>query len=446
MKAYMKAAWCKKVSWPHAVSASGNNEATASCQYMSISELSSIVEPSFCSESLNDRTGYFFSVCAAADSIGRFMQLKTPGFPNNARQHRMFGLSVLNIASAVKVLISNRKALPWRKLVDISVKWRQLSEPNDAVWWIDGFPEKNFAEGYGLETPIVQGQLRVIRYYSYFQKALDSVKDLLLSSNNKCSSGFPNSCCFKANGAPLGVEIPKQMIESSSELEDIWHSVGEDFYVITRYKSLCDADRYIEGTRITLLSSHPDGFQFSIRTPGTPSRWKMFEEEFAILSDLLNSLLTNIQLLSPDEKRHKLCEMALSWFYVWVVFAPLSRGSAICGYACLHSILLAGGLLIKKSLPKGVQLDWEAILSPTKEVFVESILSTWLLQATVDVDSAELETPSPCSIYKAFSSAPLIERQYDDDDVTRLFEFFDNNNLESAIALLSRSGSLPEDA
>jgi hypothetical protein len=27
--------------------------------------------------------------------------------------------------------------LGWRDVFDIAVRWRQLSEPNDPVWWID---------------------------------------------------------------------------------------------------------------------------------------------------------------------------------------------------------------------------------------------------------------------------------------------------------------------
>ena len=29
----------------------------------------------------------------------------------------------------------------WRDLFDVFVRWRQVSEPKDVVWWIDGLPE-----------------------------------------------------------------------------------------------------------------------------------------------------------------------------------------------------------------------------------------------------------------------------------------------------------------
>lgn len=40
----------------------------------------------------------------------------------------------------------------WRDLFDIAVRWRQVSEPNDPVWWIDRLPAKAFTEGFGLQV------------------------------------------------------------------------------------------------------------------------------------------------------------------------------------------------------------------------------------------------------------------------------------------------------
>lgn len=32
-------------------------------------------------------------------------------------------------------------------------------------------------------------------------------------------------------------------------------------------------------TRLTIVASPPDGFEFTIRTPGTPARWRQYDEE-----------------------------------------------------------------------------------------------------------------------------------------------------------------------
>ena len=164
-----------------------------------------------------------------------------------------------------------------------------------------------------------------------------------------------------------------------------------------------------EGTRLTLLKTQdpdPPGFDFSIRTPGTPLRWTQFaaelQHQFTSMMDLLSTLHsrpadidTGIDIYTDvdvdvyaradkdiDAKIQKskgngseviidteaLLRHALTFFYYWVTFAPLSRGSAACGYAVLHSMLLAGGYELTTStgkntfMKRGVQLDWEAIL------------------------------------------------------------------------------------
>jgi hypothetical protein len=103
----------------------------------------------------------------------------------NVRQHVQFGLAVDEMCSALKRLASSRPTaaidkLPlysndikqhveedWRSWFHRSVRWRQLSEPQDPVWWINGMHSKSFKEGFGLQTPIVNGQWKTIRYYRY---------------------------------------------------------------------------------------------------------------------------------------------------------------------------------------------------------------------------------------------------------------------------------------
>ena len=50
----------------------------------------------------------------------------------------------------------------YRDVFDVAVRWRQLSEPNDPVWWIDRLTPEAFREGFGLQTPMVNGQLKVM--------------------------------------------------------------------------------------------------------------------------------------------------------------------------------------------------------------------------------------------------------------------------------------------
>lgn len=144
-------------------------------------------------------------VLRAANPIGPGIQLRSPGFLPNARQHRMFGLATLELAQLARRHWNSVKAgtdgavvldtgssawkplrplspqsgasgsagggtrgkglgahrVGYRDVFDVAVRWRQLSEPNDPVWWIDRLTTEAFSEGFGLQTPMVNGQLKV---------------------------------------------------------------------------------------------------------------------------------------------------------------------------------------------------------------------------------------------------------------------------------------------
>jgi hypothetical protein len=60
--------------------------------------------------------------------------------------------------------------------------------------------------------------------------------------------------------------------------------MGHDFWVVTPcIRSVTDSPSGtpddMEGTRLTIVAHEPDGFEFTIRTPGTPARWIQYEEE-----------------------------------------------------------------------------------------------------------------------------------------------------------------------
>lgn len=57
----------------------------------------------------------------------------------------------------------------------------------------------------------------------------------------------------------------------------------EDSWVVVPIQSLCNPEQEMEGTRLTLVKipNQPDAFEFSIRTPVTPSRWEQFETDLS---------------------------------------------------------------------------------------------------------------------------------------------------------------------
>ena len=108
----------------------------------------------------------------------------------------------------------------------------------------------------------------------------------------------------------------------------------------------------MEGTRLTIVQHDPDGFEFTIRTPGTPKRWAQYDEELSAIWRQLEAKGAQLRRshgqraaaataagadggegevrLSPDELRST-ADLILSVFFYWVNFGPLSRGSAACG-------------------------------------------------------------------------------------------------------------------
>ena len=71
-------------------------------------------------------------------------------------------------------------AMSYRDVVDVAVRWRQISEPLDTVWWIDCMPPIAFSEGFGLQTPMVNGHMKTVRYYSYHKAAIILFSKLML--------------------------------------------------------------------------------------------------------------------------------------------------------------------------------------------------------------------------------------------------------------------------
>ena len=63
------------------------------------------------------------------------------------------GTSSTSIPTVPALLPDNARSSPsnapmsYRDILDIAVQWRQVSEPNDPVWWIDLLTEASFQEG-----------------------------------------------------------------------------------------------------------------------------------------------------------------------------------------------------------------------------------------------------------------------------------------------------------
>uniref|UniRef100_A0A0D9WUT6 Uncharacterized protein n=1 Tax=Leersia perrieri TaxID=77586 RepID=A0A0D9WUT6_9ORYZ len=297
----------------------------------------------------------------AADSIGKKIQYNCRGFLPNQRQYRMAGLAAIEIAQKVSKAwrflrnpknnaklvrrrdklntsqnrggycststlsgsptsspnedrVSSGISLSWHDVYNIAVKWRQISEPCDPVVWINKLSEE-FNAGFGSHTPMLLGQAKIIRYYPYYERVLEAAKNIMLDL--KYVNNAEDRAIFLTDIDKL------KKIEVASSCSELYHIVGETYWAI------CDA--YCSDTNPT-------------RDP-----------------DTLDAVKAAI----------------LRMTFYWYNFMPLSRGSAVVGYVVLLGLYLAANMDVTASIPQGVQVDWEAILSPDPDTFVDKI-KPWL--------------------------------------------------------------------
>lgn len=368
----------------------------------------------------------------AAKQVGRMLQYGgSPGFLRNERQHLQFGLAVIHIAQVAQKAMdpstqvtvpdcasstsqheadeagSSRSSttqhrLYWRDFMDIAVVWRQLSDPFDPVWYLDRLTSEGFAEGFGLQTPMVSGQQHVPRYFPYSSRALAIVKVLVLKEREVQGStrealrqaSSPGQVYEALGGQDFFVETPcysslhpppsaslVPLRPSPTSAKSLQPPDRDDVacYEVTTSVGGCEsvsaAGRLppaqgvvLAGTRLTITSKEgAPGHMFTIRTPGTPKRW-------AAMSAEIDHALREFLAAAQTGNRAELAPMVLRVYFYIVNMGPLTRGSSAVAMAMLAGLSMACGLPLSLPMTKGVQLDWEAILTPTPACFTARVL------------------------------------------------------------------------
>eukprot|EP01126_Amoeba_proteus_P056613 TRINITY_DN7132_c0_g1_i2.p1 TRINITY_DN7132_c0_g1~~TRINITY_DN7132_c0_g1_i2.p1 ORF type:complete len:433 (+),score=77.31 TRINITY_DN7132_c0_g1_i2:2000-3298(+) len=312
---------------------------------------------------------------------GRQLHQRSPGYLSNERQQRMAGLATLEVAQVLYRYwyrgiddvsgpsSSGHKALDhkfgWRDIYDIIVRWRQISEPNDPVWWVDLLTKEQFSEGFGSHTPMVTGHCHVIRYSPMVELSFPILKRELVTQKN-----------FS--------EKMKRQVQQAKDIYQLFHVMHQDFWVTTPCLSI-RTGMIMEGTRLTLQCTDRKAglFEYSIRTPGTPPRWTDYDEE---MNYVFNEVTTAIRDSNSD--LDIVSDLILTLTFYWYNFMPLSRGTAACGYIGMLAMFLAVGIKIDTMVPEKVLVDWEAILRPNPLEFIEQI-KPWMYPARVLIDRSE---------------------------------------------------------
>ena len=327
----------------------------------------------------------------AALPFGERMQVRHPGFVRNARLQRQAGLAVLDVAQRVRALLLASKggradtagaALGWRAAYDVAVRWRQLGEPNDNVWWIDGLPRRDFLEGFGSHTPILKAQHETVRYYSQYGRVFDAMKRLA-----------PEQWGLD--------DAQRRALEEAADCLALRELRGCDDFVVSPCHGVVGG--VLEGTRMTVQARPPEGVEVSIRTPLTPDRWAAYDVEMTAAWADFCAVATphaasgggaggggTARAPSPDDA---LLDAALRLAFYWFNFMPLTRGSAAVGWSMVMALLLSCGYEVSAAPPPGVCPDWDAILTPSLGDFVAKARS-WVKAACKPCEHAVEALPS----------------------------------------------------
>ncbi|GIL49345.1 hypothetical protein Vafri_5718 [Volvox africanus] len=353
---------------------------------------------------------------ALADQLGVLLQNNHQGFLFNVRQQRAAGYAAVELGQALLEVVAARRAgrqhwvrsegssgqagsagrhlFGWRDAMDIVVKWRQLCEPNDQVVWVDLLTRREFEQGFGSHTPMFSGQTKCVRYYMNFARALDLQREVLLREGH----------AFDANNRtiPVGSESQREAIRTARTAEDMYQVITQDSWVVVPIHSVAREGHMLEGTRLTLVRvpNQPDAYEFSIRTPVTPPRWKDFDAE-------LESAFEAILQAFVDEDLPKLAQRILTYCYYWYNFMPLARGTAAVGYTTMLSMFWAAGMPVTTAIPKDYQVDWEAILAQHPDKFIASV-GAWLYPPKARGLSGEADLADEKSTFPLVSTLPSV--------------------------------------
>ncbi|GJP49963.1 hypothetical protein CLOM_g9120 [Closterium sp. NIES-68] len=276
----------------------------------------------------------------------------------------------------------------WRDMFNLIVPWRQMGEPTDLVAWVD-LLENEIERGYGSLTGIQIGQLQNVKYYPLRDRTLEVVKQRLLESeeaSNATGMTLSSKSVHGLMGASLGdkFRIPRNIygerIEQAGTVQELHEVVGCDFFINSQCFSEAIPGKALLGTEFSIVSS-ARSFDFVIRTTVDKHRWKDLDLELtAAWEALCESVLdARTEAADPHLYRQRIQRSILRLGYFWYQFMPLTRGSAMVGLISILGLSLAADMETTALIPEGVQVDWEALLSPTFAKFNDSV-APWLYE------------------------------------------------------------------
>jgi len=212
---------------------------------------------------------------------------------------------------------------------------------------------------------MITGQCNVVRYSPMIEMAFPIMKEEMIKQKNLS-------------------ENLKSRVRAAKTCDDLYEVMRRDYWIVTPCHST-RTGKILEGTRLTLQKTDPEGFEFSIRTPGTPPRWIDYDLE---MKHVFNLLTQEVRRQPMDFD--KVTNLILTVTFYWYNFMPLARGTAACGMVAMIGMFLAVGHRISANVPHKLQPDWQGILRPSPEEFIAQ-LQPWIFPNRKPIDIAEFE-------------------------------------------------------
>ncbi|XP_068752417.1 tetratricopeptide repeat protein 13-like [Montipora capricornis] len=308
-----------------------------------------------------------------ASVLGPLVQYNSDGFLPNVRHHLTMGLAILDVAQVAnkfwkggRSFKTNHNKRSWRDIFEVAVKWRRISDPEQPVFWLDMMPERSVKAGFNFRINLLRGQLKSVRYSDYFEKIFQFTKTMLqhLYREDEINSKEFKRSLENAKTCRELIRVLKQ--------HDIRNPHPGMILSTHVSSSKGGGTMSLEGLNLS-LSESGSNLLFTMDTPTTPSRTAVYHSELEHIWGQLND-----EMRKPGNKDLDLIgNYILSLVYYFFNLMPLSRGSSAVAYAVALGLFLAVGRETTGKIPPGKEVDLEAMIGGSVEVFTQHVKG-WL--------------------------------------------------------------------
>ncbi|KAL8615995.1 hypothetical protein ACOMHN_014957 [Nucella lapillus] len=325
-----------------------------------------------------------------ADRVGLSMQVTADGFLPNRRLNLAMGLAAIHVAQLAESKWKNVKGagksaerpFTWKELFSVAMQYRQLVDPEQAVFWVDSLPDYHSEEGHREDITLIRGPVASVRVSQYFDLAFKLAKTML-----EHYSGLGAVAYSGLSGD----------IEKATTCEELLHIARKrqinpnGFLVSTQVPATVTvqgagnpsatgsaSDDRLDGTVLVLTEDVNGRIVFALSMSSTAPRTAAYGAQ---MDHLLWTLQQEVQRTGVGGGKvadmDPLLSTILSLVYYFYNLTPLTRGSSVVAYAVALGLVMSLGRQVSGKIPTGKLLDMEAMLSGAPDAFV-AVMRQWM--------------------------------------------------------------------